>query len=353
MDFRLSTEQEELRELVNRILTDRVTNESQRAAAASEHGLDMGLWRTLADAGIVGIGMPESVGGGGLGALEIALVLEEVGRATAPVPAYAVMIAGFALFAFGATDELDGVASGERIVTIALQEAVGSPHEPSSTVTNGLLSGEKICVPAGTAASTFVVSARDGLYVVAADAAGVVVERQNTTSGIPDARVTFTNSPATKLADTDGLAVLLDVATTAQCILMSGVCQRALALTAAYAKERVQFDRAIATFQAVSQRAGDSYINTEAVKLTAWQAVWRLGNGLPASEQVASAKYWASEGGLQVLHAAQHLHGGVGVDRDYLLHRCFLWGKQIELTMGSTMPSLVRLGRLIAATPVS
>ncbi len=104
MDFRLSTEQEELRELTNRILTDQVTNESQKAAAASEHGLDMGLWRTLADAGIVGIGMPESVGGGGLGALEIAVVLDEVGRATAPVPAYGVMIAGFALFAFGALD---------------------------------------------------------------------------------------------------------------------------------------------------------------------------------------------------------------------------------------------------------
>ncbi|CAB4863214.1 unannotated protein [freshwater metagenome] len=353
MDFRLSTEQDEIRELTNRILTDQVTNESQKAAAASEHGLDMALWRTLADAGIVGIGMPESVGGGGLGALEIAVVLEEVGRATAPVPAYAVMIAGVALGHFGALDQLEGVAGGERIVTIALQEAVGSPYEPSSTVTGGLLSGEKICVPAGTAASAFVVSATDGLYVVAADAVGVTIERQNTTSGIPDARVTFSNSPATKLADAAGCAWLLDVATTAQCLLMSGVCQRALALTAAYAKERVQFERAIATFQAVSQRAGDSYINTEAVRLTAWQAAWRLSEGLPASAQVASAKFWASDGGLQVLHAAQHLHGGVGVDRDYPLHRCFLWGKQIELTMGSTMPSLVRLGRMLADTPVS
>ncbi len=354
MDFRLSPEQNELRELTNRILTDRVTNESQKAAAASEHGFDMGLWRTLADTGIVGIGLPESVGGGGLGALEVAVVLEEVGRATAPIPAYAVMIAGVALSHFGALDQLAGVARGERIVTIALQEPVGSPHEPAASVSpDSRISGQKVCVPAGTVASTFVVSVTDGLYVVAADAEGVLVERQNTTSGIPDARVTFTNSPATKLAGVDGLSWLLDVATAAQCMLMSGVCQRALALTAAYTKERIQFDRAIATFQAVSQRAGDSYINTEAVRLTAWQAAWRIGQGMPASEQVASAKFWASDGGLQVLHAAQHLHGGVGVDRDYPLHRCFLWGKQIELTMGSTMPSLVRLGRLIADSPVA
>ena len=88
------------------------------------------------------------------------------------------------------------------------------------------------------------------------------------------------------------------------------------------------------------------------MRLTAWQAAWRISEGKPAAEQVASAKFWACDGGLQVLHAAQHLHGGVGVDRDYPLHRCFLWGKQIELTIGSTMPSLVRLGQLIADTPV-
>lgn len=352
MDFQLSTEQDELRALVHRILTERVTNDTQRAAAASEHGLDLGLWRMLAASGVVGIGLPESVGGGGLGALEIAVVLEEVGRATAPVPAYGVLIAGAALAHAGATEHLDGVADGERIVTIALHEAVGSALEPTATVVDGRLSGEKVCVPAGTAAALFVVSAADGLYAVEADAEGVSVQRQNTTTGIPEAMVTFTDAPAVRLGGPEDLAWLVDVATAAQCLIMSGVCQRALALTAAYTKERIQFDRQIASFQAVSQRAGDSYINTEAVKLTAWQAAWRISEGKPASEQVASAKFWASDGGLQVLYAAQHLHGGVGVDRDYPLHRCFLWGRQIDLTLGSAMPSLVRLGGLIADTPV-
>jgi 3-oxocholest-4-en-26-oyl-CoA dehydrogenase beta subunit len=352
MDFRLSPEQDELRELTRRILSERVTNDSQRAAAASEHGLDLGLWKVLADAGIVGIDLPEEVGGGGLGALELAIVLEEVGRATAPVPAFAVMIAGAALRRVGALDALAGVATGERIITVALQEAVGSPHTPATVAANGRLTGVKLCVPAGTAADAFLVSAADGVYLVDRGADGVVIERQNTTSGIPEAMVTFSASPARKLADEAGLGWLLDVATAAQCLLMSGVCQRALELTASYAKERVQFERPIASFQAVSQRAGDSYINTEAVRLTAWQAAWRISEGKPAAEQIASAKFWACDGGLQVLHAAQHLHGGVGVDRDYPLHRCFLWGKQIELTLGSTMPSLVRLGGLLADTPV-
>jgi len=353
MDFQLTAEQDELRALTNRILTEQVTNDTHKAAAESEHGLSMGLWRTLAEAGIVGISLPESVRGGGLGAIEIGIVLEEVGRATAPVPAYAVMIGGMALAHFGGEAHLDGVADGTRIVTLALQECVGTALDAATTVTNGRITGEKVCVPAGTAAAAFVVAAADGLYVVDAAANGVTVQRENTTTGIPEAMVTFTNAPADKLAGRDGLAWLVEVATAAQCMLMSGVCQRALALTAEYTKQRVQFDRQIASFQAVSQRAGDSYINTEAVKLTAWQAVWRISEGKPASEQIASAKFWASDGGLQVLYAAQHLHGGVGVDRDYPLHRCFLWGRQIDLTLGSAMPSLVRLGGLIADTPVS
>ena len=353
MDFNFSAEQDDLRELANKILIERVTNDSQKAAAATEHGLDLGLWKMLADSGIVGIGLPESVGGAGLGLLEAGVVLEEVGRATAPVPAFAVLVAGAALTRFGHLDLLDGVAAGDTVVTVALQESGGNVYAPTATVTAGALTGEKVCVPAGTIAAAFVVSAADGVYAVASGAEGVAVQHQGTTSGIAEALVTFTGAPATRLAGTEGLAWLLDVATTAECLIMSGVCQRALALTAEYTKQRIQFDRQIASFQAVSQRAGDSYVNTEGVKLTGWQAMWRLSEGKPAAEQVASAKFWASDAGSQVLYAAQHLHGGVGVDRDYPLHRCFLWGKQLELSLGSTMPSLVRLGRLITGSPAA
>ncbi|HEY4331532.1 MAG TPA: acyl-CoA dehydrogenase family protein [Ilumatobacteraceae bacterium] len=352
MDFRLSPEQSDLRELTNKILIERVTNETHKAAAKHDHGLDLDLWRTLADSGIAGINLPESVGGGGLGLIEAAVVLEEVGRATAPVPAFAVLVAGAALGRFNGDAYLADVAAGDRVVTVAIQEAGGSVHEPSASVVNERLTGEKVCVPAGLVAGAFVVTTTDGLYVVDAGADGVSVQREETTSDIAEALVTFSSAAATKLSDLEGQAWLLDVATAMECIVMAGVTQRALALTAEYTKQRIQFDRQIATFQAVSQRAGDSYVNTEAVKLTAWQAVWRLSEGKPAAEQVASAKYWASDGGSQVLYAAQHLHGGVGVDRDYPLHRCFLWGKQLELSLGSAMPSLVRLGRLIADTPL-
>jgi alkylation response protein AidB-like acyl-CoA dehydrogenase len=133
--------------------------------------------------------------------------------------------------------------------------------------------------------------------------------------------------------------------------MVAGACAAALELTAEYTKGREQFGRPIASFQAVSQRAADAYIDTEAVRLTAWQAAWRLDQGLPASGEVAIAKFWASEGAQRVVHAAHHLHGGVGVDRDYPLHRYFLLVKQAELALGSATPSLQRLGRILADTP--
>ena len=137
------------------------------------------------------------------------------------------------------------------------------------------------------------------------------------------------------------------------CALAVGICEEALRMTAEYTKTREQFDRPIATFQAVGQRAADAYIDTEAVRLTAWQAIWRLSEELPAAAEVAVAKFWTAEGGQRVVHAAQHLHGGMGVDRDYPLHRYFLWAKVIELTLGGTTSQLLKLGKILADEPVA
>jgi len=369
MDFSFSDDQSALQDLARRILTEATSVERVRTAMASADGFDHDLWRAMADAGLVGIGLPESVGGGGLGFLETCIVLEEVGRTAAPVPALAVMALGApALAEFGG--DLDGVTSGERIVTAALTEAVGDPRSPLTACVDGHLVGEKICVPAGTVADTFVVSASpqlfgdidrrtvdnaeeldegDGLYVVDAGAPGLTVERQDTTSGVPEARLTLDGVPAVRLAGAEGVRWLVERAQAAMAVTMAGVCEAALRLTAEYAKSRVQFDRPIASFQAVSQRVGDAYIDTEAVRLTAWQAAWRIATGRPHAEQVAVAKFWAAEAGQRVVHAAQHVHGGVGVDRDYPLHRYFLLAKQLELGLGSATPSLAHLGRLIAA----
>jgi acyl-CoA dehydrogenase len=198
------------------------------------------------------------------------------------------------------------------------------------------------------------------VFIVDAHADGLVMNRQTTTSGRPEAIIELTG---VKVAadrwlgggEADGAAIITSItelATAALCILEAGVCATALALTGEYTKTRVQFERPIATFQAVGQRAADAYVDTEAIRLTAWQAASRLSAGLPASSEVAVAKYWAAEGGQRVVHAAAHLHGGVGVDRDYPLHRFFLLTGHIELTLGGANESLRRLGRMLAAEPV-
>lgn len=353
MDFSFTSDQQDLRELAAKILSDATTLERTKQVVAESDGFDRTLWAALADAGIIGISLPESVGGGGLGFLETCIVLEEVGRTAAPIPALAVMaLAAPALVQFGATDALEGVAAGTRIVTAALTEAVGDVYSPSTSVTGGKLTGEKVCVPAGLDAQAIVVSAIDGIYLVDPSAAGVTVEREDTMLGAPTARLVLSDAEATKLAGPEGLTWLLERAQTAMTVMMSGAAQAALDLTATYVKEREQFGRAIATFQAVSQRTADTYINKEAIKLTAWQSAWRLDAGVPAAAQVDAAKYWAAQGGQDVLLAAHHLHGGVGVDRDYPLYRYFLLAKQLELDLGSETPTLVHLGELIADTPV-
>src|SRR5436309_11659452 len=158
MDFSFTSDQQELRELAAKILGDATTLERVKQVAADDDGFDRDLWKALADAGIIGISLPEPVGGAGLGFLETCIVLEEVGRTAAPIPALAVMgLAAPALVEFGATDALDGVAAGSRIVTAALTEAVGDPASPSTSASSdGKLTGEKVCVPAGTVAERIV-----------------------------------------------------------------------------------------------------------------------------------------------------------------------------------------------------
>jgi len=351
MDFSFSPDQEELRALANRVLTDRCTLEHLKEIEQGE-GVDLALWRELADLGLVGIGIDEAHGGDGMGYAEVAIVLEEIGRAVAQVPAVPVMGMVAPFLSVHAPNHLDGLASAERIITVAIHEPTGSIYTPAIAGGN-TISGVKVCVPFGTVADAFLVTTTDGVYLVDAKASGVTVERQDATDGIPDGKVTFNNAPAEKIAGSESIDRLIQLGLTAQSVVMTGVTAKAIEIMAEYVKERVQFDRPIATFQAVAQRAADARIDSEAIRLTAWQAVMRIDAGLDAGEHASSAKYWAAEGGQRVVRGATHLHGGVGVDRDYPLHRYYLWAKKQELFLGGTSESLIHLGRLLADTPVS
>ncbi len=136
-------------------------------------------------------------------------------------------------------------------------------------------------------------------------------------------------------------------ATVGLCALQTGVLERALEMTAAYATERIQFGRPIGTFQAVTQRLADAYIDVEAVRLTMWQAAWRLSEGLPCEAELATAKFWACDAGHRVAHTAVHVHGGVGIDLDHPMHRYFVAAKRHEFALGHATDHLLALGQAI------
>lgn len=383
MDFAFSEEQDEVAGLARRILTDLVTVDRLRAVEdapgdAPDGGsdrFDREVWAALADAGLLGVALPAAVGGSGLGVVEQCLVLEQVGRTVAPVPVLASCVLGaLPIAAFGTEAQAQRwvapMVAGDVVLTGALVEPGNRrPEEPTTTAAaegagdgaGWRLTGVKTCVPAGTVAAAAVVPATlpaggAALFLVelgsaGARPAGVTVEGQRVTNRDLEALVTLDGAPAELLTDDPAaLPWLLERATVGRCAQAAGVVGRALELTAAYAKERVQFGRPIATFQAVGQRAADGYIDVEATRLVLWQAAWRLAEGLPAGTEVEVAGYWAAEAAHRVAHTAVHVHGGTGVDVDHPIHRYLIAARHLELGLGGATDQLLRIGAGLAAT---
>jgi acyl-CoA dehydrogenase len=386
MDFAYGEEQEAVKELADRIFTERSTPERLKAveAAVDASGpFDRDLWADLAGAGLLGIGLPEDVGGAGLDFVAVCLVVEAAGRTAAHVSVVETLVYGAATIdRFGTAEQrstwLPRVAAGELVLTAGLAELVGDvvvPGDatPATTATpdgagGWRLDGTKACVPAGLVADLVLVPATllgqggkpegVGVFLVATDAAGVSRTRQDGPA-LPEALVDLSGVVVGEDAllggpGADGTVAITFAAQHAMaalCVEEAGATAASVALIGEYTKTREQFGKPIATFQAVGQRAADAYVDAEAIRLTAWQAAWRLSAGLPATAELAVAKFWAADGGQRVVHAAVHLHGGVGVDRDYPLHRYFLLTRQIELTLGGAHESLRRLGAVLAVEP--
>jgi alkylation response protein AidB-like acyl-CoA dehydrogenase len=288
----------------------------------------------------------------------------------APVPVYPSLVLGALPLAHFGTEEqqhqwLPAIASGKHILTAALCElAASDPRTPATRAEASgdgyRLSGTKTTVPYAEQAARIIVPARFadrsiGLFLVDPRGDGVACAAQTTPDGQPHAQIELrearVGADARLHPHGDGgsaLRWLVDRATAARCMMQLGVTERALEMTAQYSRDRLQFERPIGSFQAVHQRAADAYINVEAIRLSALEAVWRLSRDLPADEHVAVAKFWAAEGGHFASTACQHLHGGIGIDVEYPLHRYFTWATHLEHDLGSARHQLERLGRAIA-----
>jgi alkylation response protein AidB-like acyl-CoA dehydrogenase len=367
MDFSLTDDQEALRELARKIFADHTGHERMKQLEAGGGWHDAGLWKELCRANLPAIALPEEVGGSGLGMIEAALVLEELGRHLAPAPLYPTIVLGaMPIAAFGTPAQrerwLAPVAGSDAVLTAALEEPAGfDPALPRTTARRDgagyRLDGEKTCVPAAELASAVLVPARmedgrAGVFLVEPGAAGVSLERQLSTHREPLSRLRLAGVRvgADALLGAPGEIVewIRERALLGLAAIQLGVAEAAMRRTAEYSIARKQFGRPIASFQSAQHRIADAYIDVECMRSVVLEAAWRLAAGLPAGLHVRAAKWWACSAGDRVTHTAQHLHGGTGADVDYPIHRHFLWSQHLLITLGGPRQQLADLGRRVA-----
>ena len=371
MDFAFSEEQNSIRELVRGMLEKEVDHERLKRVEAGEEWIDRPLWETLKDAGLLGIAVPEANGGMGFGFVELCVLLEEVGRSVAVAPVFPALVLGALPLARFGTEEQRGellppVAAGEHLLTAALVDVGASEVEQPATRAHRqgagwALDGEKAFVPMAEQAHRVLIPAStdDGVAVFIVDprADGVEVTPSRLANGqnvagmvLRDVKVAQDGLLGAAIGGAEQVRWLYERALVALAALQVGVSSRALEITSAYVSERVQFGVPIGSFQAVQHRSADGYIDVQAMRWVMWRAAWILGEERPAAREAAVAKFWAADGGSRLANSAQHLHGGIGVDRDYPIHRYFLWSKSIELTLGGVPHQLNDIGRDLART---
>jgi 3-oxocholest-4-en-26-oyl-CoA dehydrogenase beta subunit len=366
VDFTPTEAQTDLAMLSRTILTDLVTADRLAGFERSAEPIDRTLWTELARAGVLAAALPEAAGGDGHGLLEQCAVLVELGRALGPAPYLESIVVGASAVArFGREGQVERLAGpagrGELILTAALgDEAVTAEHKDG----HWTLTGSRTAVAAAAAADIVLVPATlaetgaTAVFLLGTAGDGVTLAPQQVAGSpgcarldldravISDESVLGTVAAGAEIADW-----LLERATVGACATQLGVCERAVELTAAYALSRQQFGRPIGEFQAVAGRLADAYIDLEALRLTMWQAAWRLSAALPGATEVATAKFWAADAGHRIAHTTVHIHGGVGIDLSHPVHRYFLAATYYEFWLGPATPHLRTLGRILATHP--
>jgi 3-oxo-4-pregnene-20-carboxyl-CoA dehydrogenase alpha subunit len=322
---------------------DFTPTESQQAVAAlaAEVLGSADPWKELARAGLLDVSA--------LGVLDLAVLLTEIGRRAPSLKAHATLMTGaLPLLRWGSDqlkqDVLPGVASGELLLAAALREpSTPQPAPPATTITDGTLTGTKVGVPHAEQAHLVLVPARlptssmimngsgqivpktvhdHGVALVSPHAAGVRLTRTPSSSDQPEYTLRLDQAPIQgMLGGPDCVRDLYQLAIAGACALADGAVAGALALTRDHVATREQFGRPLAAFQAVSQQIADVYIASRTMHLATLAACWRLDAGLDAGADLGVAGYWCAEQAPRSVRTCHHLHGGLGMDATYPLHR--------------------------------
>lgn len=344
MDFSLDDTQQSVADLAAAVLRS-PDADGQRAAQAlsGSAGYDESSWKAMAQSGLLSLALPRDLGGEGFGAIEVTSVLREVGRQILPLPALATLAFGALPIATLGTPAqrlvLSAVADG-RVLTAALR-GVPATLDGDDLILDGRAPG----VPYAAQAHVILVPTDHGIALLSPTAAGVSLVRTPTSTGSPEYTV---RCDRVRVAADDVLAgdprVLQRFALAGAAALADGVIAAALELTARHVSTRQQFGKPLATFQAVAQQIADVYVIARTMHLASVSAAWRLGCGLDADDDLDVAAYWLASELPRALQVCHHLHGGLGVDISYPLHRYSSQAKDLARLVGGRAARVERIG---------
>lgn len=372
MNFNYSEDQLAIKDVADRMFRDLGSDDTIKQCFKAEKPFHAELWQQLSSAGLLGTALPAEFGGSDMGMTELCIVLEAQGRAVAPVPLVESIVAcALPIAQFGGDSLkkslLPAVVSGEKILASVrpyngLQRL--APLSATTSANGWILNGVSTLSLYAPIANGFLVEANlgnGGKWVGYCDASskGISITTQKAGSGETAGQIRFDNVEVKNgncIAVGDEADALLEWQSlrlfTAMAAQQVGILREAMQRTATYTNERKQFNRSLSSFQAVAQQAADGYMAVEALQGVLWRALDDLdnGNGLAAlSSRVA--KFWLCDSGHKAAHIFLHLHGGIGQDLDYPLHRFFTWAKKNELMFGNAQQHSAALGKLIARNP--
>jgi len=362
VNFSLSEEQEMLRKSAREFLTAKCPKILVREMERDEKGYSPELWSEMAGLGWMGLVFPEEYAGSGMSFLDLAVLLEEMGRACLLGSFFStVVLGGLPVLDAGSREQkaqyLPQLARGEAIFTLALTEA-SAQYDAASIRTRArrdkgayIISGTKLFVPDAHIADYLLCVARTSerapaengitIFIVKAKSPGIASTALKTLAGDKLYEVVFDGVRVAEEAILGGLGRgwgvvqrVMEQAAVGKCCEMLGAMQWMLEATINYAKERKQFGRPIGSFQAIQHYCANMATDVDGARFSTYQAAWRLSKGLPAAKEVAIAKAWANEAFGRVSTLAHQIHGAIGCTVDHDLQFYTRWGKAAELSFG-------------------
>jgi alkylation response protein AidB-like acyl-CoA dehydrogenase len=367
LDFGLNEQQEMMQTLARDFLTAEYTDKVLKAMVKDELGYTPELWKKMAETNLLGLSLPEKYGGVG-GFLDLAVVLEEMGRVCFLGPYFSTLVLGASLIMETGSDEqkqqyLPRIAEGKNLVTLALNETSDNYTADDikfKAVAKGesyILNGTKIFVSDAKAANYVIVAARTEkgvtLFIVDINTSGITVKPYQTVAGDKQGEVIFKD---VKVSAKDILGEVnkgwgyiekvLRKANVARCAEMVGLAEQALKLTLDYAKERIAFGHPIGAFQSIQHRCADMKMDVDGARFITYQSAWKINEGIDTEKDVAMAKAFVSQACKRVMHSAHQVHGAIGFTEDHILHYYTKRARAYEFSFGGADTQLAKIAAL-------